>query len=308
MDNLSSRRSVECVVKDDKSFALKHLPLTSGSLGELNILRTLQGHPNIIKLVSDHLSNQHLVVCMEYHERTLLDIVLQYEDGMPLSRIKRIFSQLLSALHHVHTSGYVHHDIKLDNILVGADDRIYLIDFGFAKAYTSGQHSLRNNGGTLHYAAPEIWLKRACEGPEADIWALGVCLFLMVTSCFPFGGTTASEIWKEIKRGGLWKNEILKQEPMLYDLLTQMLAWDIRWRIRLSEIPQHPWMMPSRGFGASRSDPPSDHRAIPAGFPDTRRRSRSHADEPSTSSAVPVKPKSRSIIKRIFNHRGQERG
>ena len=95
MDNLQllPPGRVERVMKDDgKSFALKHLPRTPESLRELDILRALQGHPNIIKLISDELSDQHLVICMEYHEQTLLDIVLQYEEGMLLTRIMHIFS------------------------------------------------------------------------------------------------------------------------------------------------------------------------------------------------------------------------
>src|SRR3989338_5223082 len=197
---------IERVMKDGKHYALKYLPPTLESVRELDILRALQRHPNIIKLVSDELSDQHLVVCMEYHERTLLQAVLEYGEGMSLTRNRHIFSQLLSVLHHVHSRGYVHHDIKLDNILIDEDDHIYLIDFGFAKPYVPGKPSLRCNSGTLHYASPEIWLKQACEGPEADIWALGVCLYLMVTSFFPFGGVTSSEIWSEIKLDTLWKN------------------------------------------------------------------------------------------------------
>src|SRR3989338_2217153 len=143
---------IERVIKDGKYYALKQLPPTSESLRELDILRALQGHPNIIKLVSDEFSDQHLVVCMEYHERTLLQALLKYDEGMPLTRIRHIFSQLLSVLHHVHSHGYVHHDIKLDNILIDEDDHIYLIDFGFSKPYVSGKPSLRCNSGTLHYA------------------------------------------------------------------------------------------------------------------------------------------------------------
>src|SRR3989338_11473909 len=131
--------------------------------------------------------------------------------------------------------------------------------------------------------------------------ALGVCLFLMVTSFFLFGGTNPTEIWSEIRLGTLWKNQMLEQEPMLHDLLKQMLNWDIRWRIRLSEIPQHPWMrISSRILVTSKSD---HWVASSAGCSNTLRRSQSLVDDTSLTIPIQSKPSQRPMRKRIFGRR-----
>ena len=74
------------------------------------------------------------------------------------------------------------------------------------------------------------------------MWSTGVCLYLLVTGFFPFGGTTQQETWKEIQEKELDKDEMLEGEPDLFDLLKRMLEYESEARITLEEIRQHPWM------------------------------------------------------------------
>ena len=178
---------------------------------------------------------------MTYYQSSVLDVIESFPEGLPLSRVRNIFPQILFALEHGHCSGYTHHDLKLPNISIDSEDHIYLIDFGFSRHYIPGSR-FSGSAGSAHYAAPEIWLRLPYEGPEVDIWAAGVCLFLLVTGHFPFGGTKNHEIWREIKCKEIWKNSRLLHEPELFDLLTKMLEFDSDLRPTLSAIREHPWL------------------------------------------------------------------
>ena len=80
-----------------------------------------------------------------------------------------------------------HRDLKLENILLNSDNLIKIIDFGFSSK--SGQ-KLQNFCGTPPYMAPEITVKLPYYGNPADVWALGIILYLMLYGKFPFRATS----------------------------------------------------------------------------------------------------------------------
>ena len=235
-----SKQIISLVTEDGHQLAIKTLPKTMTAFQELAVLQAVQGHPNIIPLIKSERTSDHIKIYMPYFPQTLLSLLESYSDGFPLPRVKYIFTQLISALEHIHGHHFVHHDIKLENILIDANDHIYLIDFGYARPYTPGLRACSSQHGSTHYAAPEIWLQRPREGPEVDVWAAGVCLYLLVTGYFPFGGATQQETWEEIQEKDLYKDERL--EPVLFDLLQRMLEYESEARITLEEIRKHPWM------------------------------------------------------------------
>src|SRR3989338_2921131 len=238
----SFQGKISILVEGSQCIAVKSLPITLESIRELQILRAAQGHPNVIELLRATVTMTQVILYMEHHPRTLLDLISEFPDGLPLSRVRVIFHQILSGLTHIHRIGYVHHDLKLENILIDGDDHVYLIDFGLSQPYTPGRYDSCHDVGSAHYAAPEIWLRKPYEGPEVDVWAAGVCLFLLVTGFFPFGGSTTQEIWHSIQARVLWKNDTLEKIMLLFDLLQRMLQFDHKHRFSLIQISQHPWL------------------------------------------------------------------
>ena len=239
---MDSVQKISVITQDGRQVAIKTIPKTVSAFQELVILQAVQGHPNIIPLLKSERTPDHIRIFMPFHSQTLLNLLESYPDGSPLPRVKFIFTQLLSVLEHIHAHHFIHHDIKLENILIDVSDHIYLIDFGYARPYTPGWRANNSQHGSPHYAAPEIWLQRPREGPEVDIWAAGVCLYLLVTGYFPFGGVTQQETWKEIQEKELCKDGKLQEEPVLFDLLERMLEYESEARIVLEEIRKHPWM------------------------------------------------------------------
>lgn len=93
-----------------------------------------------------------------------------------------------------------HRDLKLENILVSDRKRIKIIDFGFG-IRTPANVPLKIYCGTSSYMAPEIVRKSEYSGFKADIWALGIVLFVMLTGRFPFVGKTEKELFARIQMG-----------------------------------------------------------------------------------------------------------
>lgn len=113
-----------------------------------------------------------------------------------------IFYQLLVAVKYLHNLGYVHRDIKAENILMVNEERIKLADFGFSTQLNNGssQH-LDTFCGSPPYAAPELFSDDHYIGGPVDVWALGVLLYFMLHAKMPFKGSTIPLLRTAVLKG-----------------------------------------------------------------------------------------------------------
>lgn len=123
-------------------------------------------------------------------------------NGWPTSQVVTFIRRLAEAVHFAHEHDIVHRDIKPSNILVTADGRPVLTDFGLALA-TSGDatRSLAARVGTIDYMSPE---QASGAGPNidrrADLWSLGVVTYQLLANELPFHGATDVEVLRSIQR------------------------------------------------------------------------------------------------------------
>jgi hypothetical protein len=163
-------------------------------------------HPNIV-IVHDfgETDDGDAFIVQEYIEgRTLRDLL---GDKIPLADVLSIVSQVARALTTAHTLGVVHRDIKPENIMVRADGYVKVLDFGIAhlpEIFNSSEGSgtaletLANSMvGTPAYMAPETMLG-GIIGPPADVFALGIILYEMLSGQLPFKAATAMGIMTKI--------------------------------------------------------------------------------------------------------------
>ncbi|MGR3932359.1 serine/threonine-protein kinase [Streptomyces sp. BRA346] len=151
-------------------------------------------HPNVV-VVHDVVDDDEGLPCivMEYVPSTTLGAQLKERGTVPPQEAARIGLGMVAALRAAHAAGVLHRDVKPGNVLLGADGRIVLTDFGIA--VTSGTSTLTRTGemiGSIEYMAPERVRGRK-PGPFSDLWALGAALYQAVEGQPPFRRDTAIE-------------------------------------------------------------------------------------------------------------------
>ena len=123
------------------------------------------------------------------------------------STARFIFRQILDGLIYLHSKDIIHRDIKLENILLNTSNQVKICDFGVSREVVKGEF-LKNKCGTMAYIAPEVisenvnnFIKQGYYGPSADIWSLGVLLYIMLSGYFPFKAINNEHLKEHIMRG-----------------------------------------------------------------------------------------------------------
>ena len=150
----------------------------------------LLDHPGIIKVIANP-DRTAIYMVMEWFDGKTLREILKEERKLAPDRAARIAVAICDALEYLHTRGIVHRDIRPENVMVGAEDRIKLIDFGGAVKTAARRFTFTKLSqviGTSEYVSPEE-LKGKRGDARSDIYALGVMLYEMLTGKMPFQGS-----------------------------------------------------------------------------------------------------------------------
>ena len=195
----------------DRDVAVKVLPASSfdDPTARARLVREARAaaalnHPNICTIYEVGEAEGQAYIAMELVEGRTLSAML-HAGPLPAEHVVHYGRQLADALTHAHERGVIHRDLKSNNVIVTADRRVKVLDFGLAKravdsdmtaAVTQIHASLTQAGtavGTLPYMSPEQ-LRGDVVRVSSDIWALGVVLYEMATGVRPFTGNTPFEL------------------------------------------------------------------------------------------------------------------
>src|SRR5690349_17288947 len=156
-------------------------------------------HPNTVSIIDYGQSPDGLLyLAMEYLRGPTLTQLIAREHPLPIPRVLDIVCQILSGIEEAHLAGVVHADLKSDNIIVdqrrAGTDVVKIVDFGIARLVTAPRDGDdRNICGTPEYMAPEV-ISGAPPGYAADLYAVGIILYELLTCQTPFFGGTTIEI------------------------------------------------------------------------------------------------------------------
>jgi eukaryotic-like serine/threonine-protein kinase len=158
-------------------------------------------HPNLIPAKKLVMTKKRAYIVMDYFKAPNLKMQLA-ADGVSLQiRVTRLFEQLCQALGYLHDQGWVHRDVKPDNILFNKASELRLIDFSLTTRAGGVVSKLMGSKGkviqgTRTYISPETILK-APPSPQSDIYSLGITLFEVLTGEPPFRGTSPDDLLKK---------------------------------------------------------------------------------------------------------------
>src|SRR5947207_3691058 len=153
-------------------------------------------HPNIVQVFDfgfDEPSGRHFIV-MEFVAGRSCAEILRDDGPMPADQVVDVAVQACRGLDHAHRHGVVHRDVKPGNLMVSGDGIVKLADFGIAKA--TEQSSITQVGsvlGTAAYLAPEQ-ARGEQGGPAADLYALGVVAYQLISGRLPYEATSLTEL------------------------------------------------------------------------------------------------------------------
>ncbi|HEV2452302.1 MAG TPA: Stk1 family PASTA domain-containing Ser/Thr kinase [Streptosporangiaceae bacterium] len=149
-------------------------------------------HPNVVSVYDQGSDGRHLYLAMEYvHGHTLRQLLNEHRRLSPRDALD-IIENVLAGLAAAHQAGLVHRDVKPENVLLAADGRIKVADFGLARSITGTSHHTKTGVlmGTVAYLAPEQVTDGASD-TRCDVYAAGVMLFELLTGRQPHVGESA---------------------------------------------------------------------------------------------------------------------
>jgi serine/threonine protein kinase len=227
---------------------------------EVKVMSVLD-HPNLVKL-------------FEYNEKGVIEkakgknvpvlyLVLELITGGELfdyiavsgrfsDKLARYyFKQFIEALEYMHSKGFVHRDIKTENILLDSNYKLKLADFGFSAPMEGrdGSGVLKTAKGTEGYMAPEILAGLPYSGEKADLFAAGVLLFIMIAQHPPFRKASPRDGFYKLfcQHNDLFWNKMASGKPAntftpeLKELLTELMASDPEKRPSIPDIKNSKW-------------------------------------------------------------------
>ena len=220
---------------------------------EIKILAELS-HPNIVKIYEFYDNIYGYYIITEYCRNG--ELYSHLEENFSEKQLAVLFYQVFSGIDYLHDHNILHRDLKLENIMISDIEKdnktgekyywIKIIDFGTAKIF---KHNKKEKLiiGSSYYIAPEVLKQEYNE--KADIWSIGVILFMLLTKKAPFSGSTDNIILEKIKESDYNKNDekLMKYSEEVRDLLSKLLQKKSSKRYSAKEALNHPWFKKFEG-------------------------------------------------------------
>ncbi|MFE2295398.1 Stk1 family PASTA domain-containing Ser/Thr kinase [Streptomyces sp. NPDC059452] len=150
-------------------------------------------HPNVVAVFDQGAQGAYVYLAMEYVAGCTLRDVLRERGALQPRAALDILEPVLAALGAAHRAGFVHRDMKPENVLIGDDGRVKVADFGLVRAVGTATDTTGSLLGTVSYLAPEQ-IEHGTADTRSDVYACGVVLYEMLTGTKPHTGENAAQV------------------------------------------------------------------------------------------------------------------
>ncbi|MGW4565964.1 Stk1 family PASTA domain-containing Ser/Thr kinase [Streptomyces sp. NPDC004561] len=150
-------------------------------------------HPNVVQVFDQGTDGSYVYLAMEYIAGCTLRDVLRERGAVQPRAALDILEPVLAALGSAHRAGFVHRDMKPENVLIGDDGRVKVADFGLVRSVDTVTSTTGAVLGTVSYLAPEQ-IEQGTADPRVDVYACGVVLYEMLTGAKPHAGESPAQV------------------------------------------------------------------------------------------------------------------
>ena len=249
--------AVKIVSKKRLGFGRRKETILNHIRNEVDVLRKIGSHPCIVKLVAAYESKEQIHIVTELMEGGELFDYICDQEQLTEKEAVLIVRRISSALAYLHSNNIIHRDLKPENLLLKSKNdisEIKVIDFGFSKIASSRTKSFL---GTQGYLAPEM-LDPKGYTQAVDMWALGVCVYAILSGYLPFDddldeeGPTYTlqfpeEQWSNVSKEGK-------------DFISKLLIVDPAKRLTSDRVNKHPWLARRAELGVAYLNSPKAFR------------------------------------------------
>lgn len=223
---------------------------------EIEALRQIDS-PHVIKLYEYNVAAQYperdggsfdvILLVLEYAPGGELFDILYYTQALEETIARSYFHQLINGLEACHKAGVCHRDIKPQNLLLDHQYKLKITDFGLSKIFETDADAMMHTMqvGTRGYQAPELLIRQPYT-TKADVFSVGVVLFILLAGYPPFNAASVKDKWyAPLSQGNtrqFWHvHRRANLSPEAQDFLSKVLEFDPQKRMGIDEIRQHPW-------------------------------------------------------------------
>eukprot|EP00111_Clytia_hemisphaerica_P001839 TCONS_00005156-protein len=206
---------------------------------EVHVMKLVK-HSSIIRLYEVMETERYIYLAMEYASSGEIFELLKKEGRRNETQARHMFRQIISAMEYLHQKRIVHRDLKAENLLLDENNRVKLADFGFSNIFDVGS-KLKTFCGSPPYAAPELFEGKEYYGPAADIWSLGVVLYVLVCGALPFDGETLPDLKRRVLNGRFRIPYFMSSD--CENLIRHMLVVDVNKRYTINQIKRDRWII-----------------------------------------------------------------
>lgn len=206
------------------------------------ILSRAGGHRNVLRMRETFTQEKQMHLVFDYCSKGELFGLIQAAGSFDERRALRYTRQILAGLQHMHRNGFAHRDLSLENVLVNDQDECQVCDFGLVAAL--GQNRNECVGKPM-YMAPEIHSQQMYDPSAADMWSLGIILFILLTGIPPFDEAIMTDkCFRVARQYGIeklirvWNLKTFNDDSL--DLIKGLLQVDPSKRMTLKEALAHP--------------------------------------------------------------------
>jgi len=213
---------------------------------ELEILTKIE-NPHIIEVHSILQRGPRVFIFMRFADNgDLLDFVKR-NGAVPEAQCQLWFRQMTSGLHYLHSKHIAHRDLKCENILLSRRFNVKLADFGFARFCIDGDGRRvlsHTYCGSAAYAAPEVVSGTPYNPKLADVWSLGIILFIMLNASMPFDDSNLRKLLKDqLNRNWVFRSRVRESvSSMAKAIVRHILEPDVTQRLTLERVMALEWL------------------------------------------------------------------